>query len=79
MMFSGLFLLFCVLTVSSFSNQALGSTKALINANCISLNVEPIDKSMKGIDEAGSFDPTVGDNCALQRNNEDEVWVAQVC
>lgn len=37
-----------------------------------------VDRSMKGIDEKGSFDPTQGENAALTRNNKDEVWVPQV-
>ena len=37
-----------------------------------------IDKTMEGIDAPGSFDPTEGDNPALKRNNNDEVWVDQV-
>ena len=37
-----------------------------------------IDRSMKGIDDAGTFDPTSGDSAALKRNNKDEVWVPQV-
>lgn len=37
-----------------------------------------IDRSMKGIDEKGSFDPVEGENAALQRNNKNEVWVPQV-
>lgn len=39
---------------------------------------EPIDRSMKGIDADGAFDPTEGGSPALQRNNKDEVWVSQV-
>ena len=37
-----------------------------------------IDKSMVGIDAEGSFDPTSGDNPALARNNNNEVWNQQV-
>ena len=40
--------------------------------------MEPVDKRMTGIDKEGSFDPTEGENPALQRNNKDEVWVSQV-
>ena len=40
---------------------------------------EEIDRTMKGIDAAGSFDPTEGDSPALKRNNNDGVWVEQVC
>lgn len=38
-----------------------------------------VDRSMKGIDDKGAFDPTQGENPALTRNNNDEVWVKQVC
>jgi hypothetical protein len=41
-------------------------------------NPAPVDKSMQGLDEAGSFDPTQGENAALTRNNNGEVWVPQV-
>lgn len=38
-----------------------------------------VDKTMKGIDsESGVFDPTAGENPAVARNNNDEVWVKQV-
>merc|ERR1719463_663643 len=39
--------------------------------------VQPVDKSMKGIDQAGSFDPTEGKSAALSRNNKGEVWNQQ--
>ena len=39
---------------------------------------DPVDKSLRGIDAEGSYDPTAGDNAALTRNNNDEVWVQQV-
>jgi hypothetical protein len=39
-----------------------------------------VDRSLKGIDSDDSvFDPTTGQSPALQRNNNDEVWVSQVC
>ena len=41
-------------------------------------NPDPIDKSLRGIDAEGSYDPVAGDNAALTRNNNDEVWVQQV-
>jgi hypothetical protein len=42
-------------------------------------SMDPIDRSMQGIDaDADAFDPTEGDAPALTRNNNDEVWVAQV-
>lgn len=39
---------------------------------------DPVDKSLRGIDAEGSYDPVAGDNGALTRNNNDEVWVQQV-
>jgi hypothetical protein len=39
---------------------------------------DPVDKSLKGIDAEGSYDPVAGENAALTRNNNDEVWVQQV-
>ena len=39
---------------------------------------EPVDKTLKGIDADGSFDPVEGDHAAVTRNNNDEVWVQQV-
>lgn len=41
-------------------------------------NLEPVDRTMEGIDAEGAFDPTEGENPALTRNNNDEVWVSQV-
>lgn len=38
---------------------------------------DPIDKTLRGIDDIVDFDPTVGSNAALTRNNNDEVWVRQ--
>jgi hypothetical protein len=40
-------------------------------------NPEPVDKTMRGVDAAGSFDPTQGENAALKRNSNGEVWVPQ--
>ena len=39
---------------------------------------DPVDKTLRGIDAEGSFDPTDGENAALSRNNNDEVWNQQV-
>ena len=41
-------------------------------------NMEPVDKTMKGIDKEPGFEPTEGDNAALKRNNKGEVWNEQV-
>jgi len=38
---------------------------------------QPVDKSVKGIDKPGSYDPTDGDSAALSRNNKGEVWNQQ--
>ena len=45
-------------------------------------STEPVDKTLEGIDDAAEhdvFDPHAGNGAALTRNNNDEVWVAQVC
>ncbi len=45
-------------------------------------STDPVDKSLKGIDAAAEhdvFDPLGGDSPALVRNNNEEVWVPQVC
>ena len=60
-------------SASAFSAVAPKSTAAATG------NPAPIDKSLKGLDsEEGTFDPTSGENPALTRNNNDEVWVQQV-
>lgn len=33
---------------------------------------------MKGLDEQAAFNPVEGENAALKRNNNDDVWVEQV-
>ena len=40
-------------------------------------STDPVDKSLRGIDDIVDFDPTEGPNAALKRNNNDEVWVPQ--
>ena len=40
--------------------------------------LDPVDRTLDGIDAVGSFDPTDGDNAAVKRNNNDQVWVPQV-
>ena len=59
-------------TASAFSAVAPSSNGAATG------NPDPVDKSMKGIDAEGTFDPTGGENPALIRNNNDQVWVPQV-
>lgn len=62
---------------AGFSAVAPKSTPAAA-ANGGAADMEPIDKTMKGIDAKGQFDPTEGENPALKRNNNDGVWVDQV-
>jgi hypothetical protein len=37
-----------------------------------------VDRSMKNVDAGPAFDPTTGAAPAVQRNNNNEVWVSQV-
>lgn len=62
--------------VSAFSAVAPKSTTPATGSKLP--NLDPVDKTLDGIDAEGSFDPTDGDNAAIQRNNKDEVWVPQV-
>jgi hypothetical protein len=49
------------------------------NAAKMAPSVDPVDKSMTSLPkETNAFDPTAGENAALQRNNKNEVWVPQV-
>ena len=65
------------LTLSSLFASA--SAFSAVAPKSVGGNTEPVDKSLKGIDsDEGVFDPTGGDNAALIRNNNDEVWVPQV-
>ena len=44
-------------------------------------NTDPVDHTMKGIDDNlgyDAFDPTSGENPAVVRNNHGGVWVQQV-
>ena len=59
--------------------QASGFSAVAPSRASASTGNDPIDRSMKGIDGPGAFDPTGGDSPALKRNNKDEVWVSQVC
>jgi hypothetical protein len=64
----------------SHSFSAVAPPSKMTNVGGGSPNVDPVDKSMKGIDDDGgsAFDPTSGSNAALMRNNKGEVWVSQV-
>ena len=41
-------------------------------------STQPVDRSMRGIDQDNAFDPTEGEAPALDRNNKGDVWVPQV-
>ncbi|CAJ1954568.1 unnamed protein product [Cylindrotheca closterium] len=65
---------FTALTLSSIFAGASAFSAVAPNVG----NTEPVNKSLKGIDSNEDvFDPTGGDNSALIRNNNDEVWVPQ--
>jgi hypothetical protein len=71
-----LFLSASIASISAFSAVAPPSKSASSSTG----TPEPlVDRSMKGIDDESTFDPTSGDNAALSRNNNGDVWVAQVC
>ena len=64
-------------TINAFSAVAPTGKTAGTSSGAPSL--EPIDRTLKGIDDDKSaFDPTAGENSALTRNNKGEVWVSQV-
>jgi hypothetical protein len=60
-------------TTTAFSAVAPSTAGAAATGN-----PDPVDRSMRGIDQPDSFDPTGGDSPALIRNNNDQVWVPQV-
>lgn len=63
-----------LLASSALSASAFSAVSPASNG----VKAEAVDKSLRGIDAEGSFDPVVGDNAALTRNNNDEVWNQQV-
>ena len=65
-------------SAAAFSAVAPNTPGKAAVANGGGPSTDPIDRTMKGIDAKGSFDPTTGENPALKRNNNDEVWVDQV-
>jgi hypothetical protein len=69
-------LVLAVASVDAFAPTFVGTTSRA--SSLYAANPDPVDKSMKGIDAEGSFDPTAGSVPALQRNNNGEVWVEQV-
>mmetsp|Transcript_30588 Transcript_30588/g.50509 ORF Transcript_30588/g.50509 Transcript_30588/m.50509 type:complete len:402 (+) Transcript_30588:34-1239(+) len=68
-------LVLAVASVDAFAPTFSGRSASILRAE--QETPEPVDKSMKGIDAEGSFDPTTGPNPALQRNNLGEVWNEQ--
>lgn len=71
---------YTALILASFVNGiAAFSAVAPASSGASTGNTDPVDRSMRGIDKAeGTFDPTAGENAALKRNNQDQVWVPQV-
>ena len=63
-----------LLAASALSASAFSAVSPPSNG----IKSDPVDKTLRGIDAEGSFDPTEGDNAALTRNNNDEVWNEQV-
>ena len=88
MKFSALLLSTLVTAASAFSPSTTGRV-ALTSLNVATEpevstgpSQEPVDKTLDGIDDGAKheiFDPLEGDKPALIRNNNDEVWVPQVC
>ena len=69
----------CAVTVEAFSAVAPPSkTKTAAKGGGGAPNLDPVDKTMKGLDDETVFDPTSGSSAALTRNNKGEVWVPQV-
>jgi hypothetical protein len=63
------------LILASMANAASAFSAVAPNGG----STEAVDKSLKGIDaDESAFDPVEGDNSALIRNNNGEVWVPQV-
>ena len=69
-----LFTASCAYSVSAFSAVAPSSSGSVTGSG----SSDEIDRSLRGIDDEASFDPTAGENPALKRNNNDQVWVPQV-
>jgi hypothetical protein len=65
----------CATAFSAVAPNSVTTTPASSSTNPA---FDVVDKTLTGIDAAGSFDPTDGDYAAVQRNNKDEVWVNQV-
>ena len=69
---------YTAILLASFAATASAFSAVVPTNGGASVGTDAIDKSMRGIDAEGSFDPTEGDNSALTRNNNDQVWVPQV-
>jgi hypothetical protein len=66
-------LLIASLTASASAFSAVAPKSA-------AAKIAPVDKTLQSVDaDPNVFDPTSGENPALTRNNNDEVWVPQVC
>ena len=87
MKFSAILFTTLFATASAFAPATSG--KAAFTARYVATDPEvstgpstdPVDKTLTGIDDAAEhdvFDPHAGNNPALTRNNNDEVWVPQV-
>jgi len=69
---------FTALLLTCFVASASAFSAVAPKAGAGAVKKGDIDRSMKGIDEKGSFDPVEGENAALKRNNKNQVWVPQV-
>ena len=66
----------CILALVLASNAS--AFNPTFGGRMPSSSLRAVDKTMKGIDADGSFDPTEGEHPALARNNLGEVWNQQV-
>lgn len=67
-----------IASTEAFAPVSVNSRTSSVLGMDASDTPQNIDKSLVGIDAEGSFDPTSGDNPALARNNNNEVWNQQV-
>eukprot|EP00523_Entomoneis_sp_CCMP467_P001927 CAMPEP_0168749212 /NCGR_PEP_ID=MMETSP0724-20121128/16589_1 /TAXON_ID=265536 /ORGANISM="Amphiprora sp., Strain CCMP467" /LENGTH=406 /DNA_ID=CAMNT_0008797093 /DNA_START=18 /DNA_END=1235 /DNA_ORIENTATION=- len=80
MKFSAACFLFFTLSTgaAAFSAVAPKASGAAQAADGGAPSLEPVDKTLKGIDSDDSvYEPTSGNGAPLTRNNKDEVWVSQ--
>jgi hypothetical protein len=81
MKFSAVLITALATTANSFAPSTNGRALFTLNAES-GPSTDPVDKTLKGIDDGAKhdvFDPHGGNAPALIRNNNDEVWVQQVC